>query len=29
VAVFMGSYLYRKYRHGKTPGKSIDRELGV
>jgi hypothetical protein len=29
VATFMGIYLYRKHRHGKTLGKAVDRELGV
>ena len=29
IATFMGGYLYRKYRHGKTLGKAVDRELGV
>ena len=29
VATFMGIFLYRKYRHGKTLGKAMDRELGL
>ena len=29
IAAFLGGYLYRKYRHGKTLGQAADRELGV
>jgi len=29
IATFLGGYLYRKYRHGKTLGLAVDRELGV
>ena len=29
IAAFLGIYLYRKYRHGKTLGQALDRELGV
>jgi uncharacterized membrane protein YdjX (TVP38/TMEM64 family) len=29
IATFLGGYLYRKYRHGKTLGKGVDREMGV
>lgn len=29
LAVFLGGYLYRKYRHGKTLGQAVDHELGI
>jgi uncharacterized membrane protein YdjX (TVP38/TMEM64 family) len=29
IAAFLGIYLYRKYRHGKTLGQAVDGELGV
>lgn len=29
AATFLGIYLYRKHRHGKTLGRAVDRELGV
>jgi len=29
ASAMLGIYLYRNYRHGKTPGENIDREFGV
>jgi len=29
IATFLGGYLYRNYRHGKTLGQAVDCELGV
>jgi uncharacterized membrane protein YdjX (TVP38/TMEM64 family) len=29
IAAFLGIYLYRKYRHGRTLGQAVDRELGI
>jgi len=29
IATFLGGYLYRQYRHGKTPGQATDSEPGV
>ena len=29
IATFLGIYLYRKYRQGKTLGQAVDRDLGV